>query len=198
MSENKQLTEGQKRTRLGFNPSGLNRVYKFKTMIATAIDYLAGMEKKVKDTSAGDSYEEVGDFLREIATAKTSLQQASQMGVGAMTLPLAFKRLGESQVDGELEVATGEYTKKPVTIKIITFDDFVEFGKKNAGSLNSEGLPLSFTYQGHAISHESNTSYTIPTKEGYLNFTPEDVLITGVQGEIYPCKIDIFKQTYTN
>lgn len=27
-------------------------------------------------------------------------------------------------------------------------------------------------------------------------FTPEDVLITGVKGEIYPCKIDIFNSTY--
>lgn len=26
--------------------------------------------------------------------------------------------------------------------------------------------------------------------------TPDDMLITGIQGEIYPCKKDIFEATY--
>jgi len=30
-----------------------------------------------------------------------------------------------------------------------------------------------------------------------MKFTPEDVLITGIKGEIYPCKIDIFRATYS-
>jgi hypothetical protein len=198
MSEQKQLTEGQKRVRLGFNPSGLKRVFKYKTMIANTIDYLGGMEKKIKANSLGESGEDIGDFLREVATAKTSLQQASTMGVGAMTLPLAFKVLGDTQIDGELEIKTGEYTKKPVTIKIITFQDFVEFGRKNGSGNNAEGYPLSFTYEGHAITHESNTNYIVPTNSGHVSFTPDDVLITQVDGEIYPCRIDLFKQTYTN
>lgn len=29
-----------------------------------------------------------------------------------------------------------------------------------------------------------------------MKFTKDDMLITGVNGEIYPCKIDIFKKTY--
>ena len=197
MSENKQLTEGQKRVRLGFNPSGLKRVHKYKEMVANAIDYLGGMEKKIKEKSKDESYEDVGDFMREIATAKTSLQQASSMGVGAMTLPLAFKLLGDAQINNRLEIETGEYTKKPVTISIITFEDFVEYGRKNGSGTNAEGYPLSFTYENHAITHETNVHYVIPTLEGHLSFTPNDVLIKGVQGELYPCKIDIFEQTYT-
>lgn len=201
MSEQKQLTEGQKRVRLGFNPSGLKRVHKYKEMVANAIDYLGGMEKKIKEKikekSKDESYEYVGDFMREIATAKTFLQQASSMGVGAITLPLAFKLLGDAQINNHLEIETGEYTKKPVTISIITFEDFVEYGRKNGSGTNAEGYPLSFTYENHAITHETNVQYVIPTLEGHLYFTPNDVLIKGVQGELYPCKIDIFKQTYT-
>ena len=126
MSEQKHLTEGQKRVRLGFNPSGLKRVHKYKEMVANAIDYLGGMEKKIKEKSKDESYEDVGDFMREIATAKTSLQQqASSMGVGAMTLSLAFKLLDDAQINNRLEIETG------------------------------------------------------------------------VQGELYPCNIDIFEQTYT-
>lgn len=36
----------------------------------------------------------------------------------------------------------------------------------------------------------------IPTLEGQYEFTPNDMLITGVKGEIYPCKKDIFEATY--
>jgi hypothetical protein len=32
--------------------------------------------------------------------------------------------------------------------------------------------------------------------EGTMQMTPNDVLITGVKGEIYPCKIDVFEATY--
>lgn len=38
----------------------------------------------------------------------------------------------------------------------------------------------------------------IVTREGKLyGYAGKDVLIKGIKGEVYPCKIDIFKQTYT-
>lgn len=39
-------------------------------------------------------------------------------------------------------------------------------------------------------------SYTIRTLEGHLNVSPGDWIITGVKGEKYPCKPDIFEATY--
>jgi len=36
----------------------------------------------------------------------------------------------------------------------------------------------------------------ISTLEGSLTVTPDDWIIQGVQGEIYPCKPDIFEATY--
>ena len=36
----------------------------------------------------------------------------------------------------------------------------------------------------------------IETLEGVMNGNPGDWLITGVQGEKYPCKNDIFRATY--
>lgn len=59
-----------------------------------------------------------------------------------------------------------------------------------------DGVPWSFTYQGHAITYENDDCYLIPTSEGTINMTRADRLITGVKGEIYPCKIDIFEATY--
>lgn len=36
----------------------------------------------------------------------------------------------------------------------------------------------------------------IKTLEGWMNASIGDYIIKGVQGEFYPCKPDIFKQTY--
>lgn len=88
-----------------------------------------------------------------------------------------------------------KYRKKPVIIEAITFEEFIEYGKAHADNF-VEGFPWSFEYNGHPITHENDQCYIIPTLEGEMNFTPEDMLITGVNGEIYPCKIDIFEKTY--
>lgn len=89
----------------------------------------------------------------------------------------------------------GMFKKKPVTIEAITFDELIEYGKASGANL-IEGMPWSFEYKGHPITHENDECYLIPTLEGTHNMTPQDMLITGVQGEIYPCKIDIFNETY--
>lgn len=43
---------------------------------------------------------------------------------------------------------------------------------------------------------ESWNAWRIETLEGYHEVTPGDWIITGVKGEVYPCKPDIFKMTY--
>lgn len=88
-----------------------------------------------------------------------------------------------------------KYRKKPVIIEAITFDEFVEYGKANGGTIVNN-MPWSFQYKGHSISHENDNCYLINTLEGTMKFTPKDMLITGVNGEVYPCKIDIFEATY--
>src|SRR3990167_2486267 len=88
-----------------------------------------------------------------------------------------------------------KYRKKPVVIEAITFDELVEYGKvSGAGIVN--GMPWSFAYNGHPVTHENDNCYLIPTLEGTMRFDRGDMLITGVKGEIYPCKPDIFAATY--
>jgi hypothetical protein len=38
--------------------------------------------------------------------------------------------------------------------------------------------------------------HAIKTLEGYMQVTAGDFIITGVKGEHYPCKPDIFEMTY--
>lgn len=86
--------------------------------------------------------------------------------------------------------------KNPVVIEAITFDELVDYGKANGGNIH-HGMPWSFEYKGQHITHENDNCYLIPTLEGTKRFDRGDMLIiTGVNGEIYPCKPDIFEQTY--
>jgi len=87
------------------------------------------------------------------------------------------------------------FRKKPVVIEAITFDELVEYGIAHGGNVVN-GMPWSFRYQGQPITHENDNCYLIPTLEGTMNFCRGDMLITGVNGEIYPCKLDIFAKTY--
>ncbi len=88
-----------------------------------------------------------------------------------------------------------KFRKKPVVIEAITFDELVAHGKASGTALIN-GMPWSFQYAAHPITHENDECYLIPTLEGTMKFTREDMLITGVKGEIYPCKLDIFEATY--
>jgi hypothetical protein len=49
---------------------------------------------------------------------------------------------------------------------------------------------------GTARYHDDPPSIAIDTLEGTITASPGDWIIRGVQGEFYPCKPDIFNQTY--
>ncbi len=92
--------------------------------------------------------------------------------------------------------------KKPVVVEAITFEELVAHGlaeiekdpKRKSTVIN--GMPWSFEYKGHPITHENDNCYIVPTLEGSLHFKRGDYLITGVKGEIYPIKKEIFDETY--
>lgn len=89
----------------------------------------------------------------------------------------------------------GQYRKKPVVIEAITFEEFIQYGKDSGVAIVND-MPWSFDYNGHPVTHHHDECYLILTLEGIMQFTPQDILITGVNGEIYPCKKDIFDKTY--
>ena len=73
-----------------------------------------------------------------------------------------------------------KYRKKPIVIEATQFME------------NSvDGWPL-----GVYKDSEKSTGYAIDTLEGAYTVTPGDWIITGIKGEKYPCKPDIFEATY--
>jgi len=87
------------------------------------------------------------------------------------------------------------FRKKPVVIEAITFDELIEHGRDCSACI-VDGMPQSWQYTGHLITHEKDDYYLIQTLEGVMRMGRDDMLITGVKGEIYPCKRDIFEATY--
>lgn len=76
---------------------------------------------------------------------------------------------------------------KMAKYQVITFEEFVEYGKQNSNNIVN-GVPWSFEYNGYQVTHENDECYLIVTPEEVLRFTPGDLLIVGVTGEIYTCK----------
>jgi len=77
------------------------------------------------------------------------------------------------------------YRKKPVVIEAVQIrgdndDELLAF-------LNEHVVPFEMV-DDHAL--------VIHTLEGDMRADPKDWIIRGVKGEFYPCKPDIFEQTY--
>ena len=81
------------------------------------------------------------------------------------------------------------YKKKPVVIQACqftrsNFDEIKEFTNQSAHSLTIERRI------------DGKCTCIIPTLEGEHIASENDFIIKGVHGEFYPCKPDIFKETY--
>ena len=74
-----------------------------------------------------------------------------------------------------------KFRKKPVEIEAEQFDP--------DDTAQHERL-------GIEMSADEDGSLCIPTLEGNMTVTEGDWIITGVLGERYPCKPNIFEQTY--
>lgn len=82
-----------------------------------------------------------------------------------------------------------EYVKKPVVIRA------VQFTRENIEEIKefTNGIAKEFTIERCP---NGKCWCTIPTLEGDHKAFEGDFIIKGVHGEFYPCKSDIFKETY--
>ena len=84
------LSEGEKRVRTNFNVSSLKTVDEAKKLMAEAINLLSRDQNDVAsyfyDSSNITQYRDLsGDYQREIATAKTKIEEAAMWAVKALT-----------------------------------------------------------------------------------------------------------------
>lgn len=82
-----------------------------------------------------------------------------------------------------------KYRKKPVVIEAVQFTEDMLLGR--------DPLPDGLTIVA-CSSYPTVHSYKagVDTLEGFMEARVGDWIITGVKGERYPCKPDIFEATY--
>lgn len=83
-----------------------------------------------------------------------------------------------------------KYRKKPVIIEAIKFDSIT------AESLIEIKEILGFEDLIVSFKEPNNPVIKLETLEGTMTASVGDYIIKGVQGELYPCKPDIFELTY--
>ena len=87
-----------------------------------------------------------------------------------------------------------KYRKKPVIIEAVQFNGF---NKKN-GQVDLSERPewLINEFGKKVIFFDKRNTLTIKTLEGNMIANIGDWIIKGINGEYYPCKPNIFEQTY--
>lgn len=87
-----------------------------------------------------------------------------------------------------------QYRKKPVVISAMQFDGSAESAHAIADWVKSGSLPGYDEAMVQVL--DARVSLFIPTPEGMMQASAGDFVIRGVKGEHYPCKPDIFDNSY--
>ena len=82
-----------------------------------------------------------------------------------------------------------KYRKKPVIITAIPFIDTPEGIEKLSDFITDQDVRICYK-------DPENPKLILQTLEGEIQASVGDYIICGVQGEYYPCKPDIFAETY--
>jgi len=90
------------------------------------------------------------------------------------------------------------YTMNKYIVDVITFDELIIYGRDNGGNIVN-GMPWSFVYKEHTITHENDTCYLInvPKWPVPLKVTPYDVVVTKEYEGIYVYNKEAFESKYT-
>ena len=99
----------------------------------------------------------------------------------------SFDKVGRAnQSEGEIMASAGKFRKKPVVIEAMQFTE------------ESKNRVFNWVSCNHYADWNAKDQSTlrIETLEGNMTAEIGDWIIKGVKGEFYPCKPDIFAQTY--
>jgi hypothetical protein len=87
-----------------------------------------------------------------------------------------------------------KYRKRPITVEAVQFHQTGDHPAVTLAFKDCEtGIILG---QSAPFFPPSRAIYAIETLEGWHEVTPGDWIITGINGEHYPCKPDIFNASY--
>lgn len=83
-----------------------------------------------------------------------------------------------------------KYRKKPVEIEAMQWDGSLYVAGRIASWVGDSGHEATF------VSSQHDPALIINTLEGKMHVSKGDYVIKGIKGEFYPCKPDIFEDSY--
>jgi hypothetical protein len=97
------------------------------------------------------------------------------------------------------------YVEKIKVVEAITFQELVEHGRdycnRHTDGNMVNGVPWSFQYRGHPITHEHDGCYLVPSWAGTLNSTIEkftqNKMLVSDGGRLYLYEAELFTARYT-
>lgn len=89
-----------------------------------------------------------------------------------------------------------KYRKKPVVIEAFQMTDTRMKSNENWPQWMHDAFNSQSAKAGDLFYKNYPEELTINTLEGQHHVSLDDFIIQGVQGELYPCKPDIFEATY--
>lgn len=84
-----------------------------------------------------------------------------------------------------------KFRKKPVVIDAVQFDGMGDIPELELSIIDSDT-----EWTCKECEHPASKHGNVKTLEGFHIACPGDWIITGIKGEHYPCKPDIFESTY--
>jgi len=92
-----------------------------------------------------------------------------------------------------------KYVKKPVVIEAIEAIKIAEFiaeAGTNIPEWAQDAVMEKTLYMSADPNDATKKMLTVKTLEGHMAANYDDMIIRGIKGEIYPCKPDIFAESY--
>lgn len=90
-----------------------------------------------------------------------------------------------------------KYRKKPVVVEAVQWPGFVDEKLSTELGITRHQIPDKYWHDKCSqCNFDMFCHGEIPTLEGKHIVCPNDWIITGIKGECYPCKPDIFEATY--
>ena len=89
-----------------------------------------------------------------------------------------------------------KFRKKPVVIEAVQWDGTEKSALYIVRWMNGNSMRFERVAKGMAKVCAEVGKIDIHTKEGVITAIPYNWIIKGIVGEFYPCRADIFEQTY--
>lgn len=113
-------------------------------------------------------------------------------GADVLRLAAAYQAYiaGDEQVAGDAKPAVSagcpndqHVSAVSTNTELVTFDQFVQHGRDSTANLVA-GMPWSFSFRGHPVTHENDRCYLIGVNAEQVRFTPDDVLVINPDGSL--------------